>query len=131
MARQNTLRGCIIRKWQNSGGSRLVEYVKVLAWAEACDKDLEKRGIEPAPKFRVTRKDKNGSNEQYQRTWLGGCRFPFRIICNPGSIKTTSDTPEIKEIPLAVNAYRACLKCGRLSFCDAIYCSYCGQHMPR
>jgi len=48
----NSLRDCIIMKWEADGSPQSVQYNRVLDWAMECDSDFERRGLNPAPAFR-------------------------------------------------------------------------------
>jgi hypothetical protein len=129
MSRRDTVRGCIIIKWQAAGSEALVEYEKVLAWAKECCNDFSRRGLNPAPEF--IDKLKRG-NEKYVKTWLKGCRFPFRIVDEfISTINKQQVLPASTIVATPTSSLRVCLKCGRINLMDAIFCSYCGQTMPR
>ncbi len=128
MTRINTLRGCIIMKWKASGSSALVQYEKVLEWAKDCDSDLKSQNLNPAPVFRKHLEDED---EQYVKTFLKGCRFPFRIVNDNISIIEKQQVVHSPIVSTSSSAWRVCLKCGRLNLVDAVFCSYCGQAMPR
>ena len=128
MNRKDSLRGCVIAKWKASGSHVSVQYKQVLAWARECDHSLDTQGLNPAKEFR---KQLEGENEQYAKAWLRGCRFPFRIVEDDLSPVSIQQTVRPSKALTSNSGWRACLKCGRLNFVDAVYCSYCGQLMPR
>jgi len=129
MQRKNSLRGCVMSKWRASGGDATVQYEEVLAWARDCDHDLSRQGFNPAPEFRS---HLERGDEQYLRTYLRGCRFPFRMVDDSiGSASVQQMVRSTKTLASNGPWWRACLKCGRLNLLDAVYCSYCGKDMPR
>lgn len=128
MNRKDSLRGCVIAKWKASGSHASEQYGQVLVWAKECDHSLGMQGLNPAKEFR---KRLESEDEQYVKAFLRGCRFPFRIVDDSiGPVGIQQTVRSNKEL-MSNAGWRACLKCGRLNFVDAVYCSYCGQAMPR
>jgi len=128
MVRNDAVRGNIILRWSANGSPEIVNYAQLLVWAKECVRDFTNRGINPAPKF-FGQMEKG--NEQYVKTWLKTSRFPFRIVNESISASGIKQAVHPPIVPTSISGWRVCLKCGRLNLVDAVFCSYCGQSMPK
>jgi hypothetical protein len=74
---KNSLRGSIILKWEEEGSPQWIRYDQLLIWATECDSDLESRGFNPSPTFRI-----HLYNRDYKdlSSYLKGDKFPFIIV---------------------------------------------------
>ena len=94
-----SLRGEVMSRWKDAGQPRW-SVARTLAVAEQVDDALERRELNPAPRFREAR---SAGDKFYLKTWIGGCRFVWLDGCAQIRARRTEVPSSARQAAQGVN----------------------------